>query len=303
MAQQSMAVGTVTTCRVLPTCRSPYLAEQPWLLPPTQHPAAADARESSAARAAALVGAVAASQSSSAACSTIGSRRMASSAFQREWQVCRASAYEEPPPKARRQISPTAVKPRAHVTAPRSSSTHGGAPLRSAHSPALWSNSLHPGQQRAAPPGRLEQPAPPHRPQIVAQHPEPSADDTPRHAMPPSCLREPTAAHDVPFAAISGGGGVTASGGGGEASGIGGLSARTASRLSGRLGSSRVYCTSHSVSGRHVSDATLHESRTDADDVARACGGWSSAAAPTPGRSGDVGLPYVTLDGRSGSTA
>ena len=231
---------------------------------------------------------------------------MASSAFQREWQVCRASACDEPPPKARRQISPTAVKPRAHVTAPRSSSTHGGAPLRSAHSPALRSNSFHPGQQRAAPPGRPEQPAPPHRPQIDAQHAEPSADGTPRQTMPPlpSCLREPTAAHDVPFAARSGGGGVTASGGGGEASGIGGLSACMARRLSGRPGSSRVYCTSHSVSGRHVSAAPLHESRTDADDVARACGGWSSASAPTPGSSGDVGLPYVTLAlGRSGSTA
>ena len=189
--QHSTALLTRTTCNAAPTCLSPYFAEHPMLLPPTQQPVApvAPPEASSAAFATALVCEVAASHSLIAASSTSGSRSATSSAPHLVLHVSCATACEVPPgPNARRHIPPTCMKPRAHATSLRSSRKHGATPLLIAHSRADESNSFHPGQQRAAPPGRPEQPAPPQVPQIFAQHAEPSLEVTPLHETLPRRL-------------------------------------------------------------------------------------------------------------------
>ena len=302
-----------------PMCRSAYLPEHPRLLPPTQQPeAAATAPDAAAAdRSATDFGAAASAWHSSIAFfSTAGSRRETRSAAHRLWHCSRAAEWESPlPPTARRHVLPTSVKPEAQATAPKSSRVQGGTPPRTAHSPALESNSLHPGQQRAAPPGRPEQPAPPHLPQIFEQHAAPSGEDMPLHVAPPRrrwLLRKPLLL--LRFLAprclslrILAAGADGAGGSGRGGSSLGGRGAgvsRPFDNLESALrcsppsaGSSvRVNCTSHSVFGRHeASAASPHESRTDAEEVTTARGERSNAAAPRPGSRGGDGSPCVTL--------
>lgn len=256
-----------------------------------------------------------------------------------EWLRCRlvTAALDEvsTPPNRRMQWLSLRVKPRGHSTALRSSTTHGGFPRSSAHSPATPSNSRQPGQQSAAPPGRPEQPPPPHAPHSAAQQEPPSADSTPPHAPSRVAARLRGAARasgdggqngELTFrpsvsepTAGDGGGGAK----GGERGSLLRAAARTGTaagahtpaepctpsspsgaadcrRLVGKFrvasGVRRAYCNSHLVGGRQPSADEDQRTCSDADDVGVTRGGVSSAARPRPGSSGGVESPWLVRE-------